>query len=77
MLWTPDGASVSPTDHAVSLLREGRHAEVTAAIERDAARRLAQQEAETRAYDEEMARLEVLRQEDSAPLDLGSRIERT
>jgi hypothetical protein len=59
------------------LIREGRHAEVTAAIERDAARRLAQQEAETRAYDEEMARLEVLRQEDSAPLDLGSRIERT
>jgi len=66
------------TEEIAQLLREGRPAEVvSAAIGRDAARKRAKQEAETRACDEEMARLEVLRQEESAPLDLGPRIERT
>ena len=59
------------------LSREGRRAEAHEALERDAVRRRAQQDAERRAFEEEMGRLELLRLEDSVPLDLGYRIEKT
>jgi hypothetical protein len=73
----PAETSDAGIEEVCRLSREGRRVEAQEALERDAVRRRAQQDAERRAFEEEMGRLELLRLEDSVPLDLGYRIEKT